>query len=309
MFCITRKDLSMEEKIKVGFCVAYDWYLLRHALPCVYQYADIICLSLDVNRISWSGNSYPFDEIEFFKLVKQLDNKNKVIILADDYHLTNLSPMENEVRQRNHIAKKMGAGGWHIQLDCDEYFVDFGSFVKYLHRVPSYSGTKLNVCCPLLVLFKKVEQGFLYVNPVDLKRIEYIQIATQEPHYEYGRRNGNFNIYTNSLIVHQSWARDAHEVREKILNWGHSNDFDREKYFLFWMNLNKTNFMNESDFHWLKPEAWPKLTYFAANSIEELLSKSGSLDFPKVSSLSLLFKNSKTISRLKKLSKLLFSNP
>ena len=52
-------------KIKVGFCVAYDWELLKNSIPRVYNAADTICLSIDKNRTSWSGKKYDFDESAF----------------------------------------------------------------------------------------------------------------------------------------------------------------------------------------------------------------------------------------------------
>jgi hypothetical protein len=36
--------------------------------------------------------------------------------------------MENETRERMMIAQRMGEGGWHVQVDSDEYFLDFGTF-------------------------------------------------------------------------------------------------------------------------------------------------------------------------------------
>jgi hypothetical protein len=33
--------------------------------------------------------------------------------------------MECDTRERNMLAKYMGEGGWHVQIDADEYFADF----------------------------------------------------------------------------------------------------------------------------------------------------------------------------------------
>src|SRR5688572_4515370 len=187
----------MKDQIKVGFCVAYDWHMLNYSLPLVYDCADKICLSIDKAGISWSGSKFSFDRSAFNQLVERLDKLNKIVIIEDDYHRPDLSPMQNEVRQRNEIAKHLGEGGWHVQLDCDEYFPSFDRFVHYLNSLSRERTKKANVSCPWLVLFKRVEGGFLYVDPIVAENVEFMQIATREPAYEYGRRNGNFNIHTN----------------------------------------------------------------------------------------------------------------
>jgi len=292
---------ATNETIKVGFCVAYDWYLLEYALPLVYDDADEICLSLDKDRISWSGNVYPFDNKGFEELVKRFDTKKKIKVLEEDYHLPDLTPMQNEVRQRNRIAQSMGPGGWFVQLDCDEYFLDFGGFVRYLKSLPPERTHRANVSCPWIILYKQTADGFLYVDPVTIDKTEFMQIATREPAYEYGRRNGNFNIHTNFSILHQSWARNPAEIREKIDNWGHSDHFDREKYFSFWDKLDATNFPAAKDFHPLHPVVWPRLRYVKGNDIRALLKNFPADTMPAYSGLQLFFKNSRFFSKIRSL--------
>lgn len=290
----------MNNSIKVGFCIAYDWYLLRYSLPLVYHHADLICISIDKDRISWSGHPYEFSKSEFDKLINGIDLENKIKIFEDDFHLASLKPMENEVRQRNLLANFLGEGGWHIQLDCDEYFLQFGEFVKYLRDLPANAVAKANVCCCWVVLYKQLNEGFLYVDPIRKDNIELIQIASKNPVYEYGRMNGNFNLVTNFKILHQSWARTTNEIREKINNWGHSNDFEKRHYLEIWETLNKENFMASSNFHYLKPKVWPKLGFVKANSLEDLLQSNDLLRVPQFSRADLAFINSRFFSKVRK---------
>lgn len=294
----------MKEPVKVGFCIAYDWYLLAYSLPLVYDAADQICLSIDRDRISWSGQRYDFNDAAFRELVASIDLAGKVSILEEDYHLPDLSPMANEVRQRNRIGAFLGAGGWHVQLDCDEYFLDFNGFVRYLRAFPQ-GKRPLNICCPWVVLYKQVNTGFLFVDPITRGNIEYMQIATRHPVYEYGRRNGFFNVYTNFAIIHQSWARDREEIRAKISNWGHARDFDTERYFSFWDSLNENTYTTASDFHFLKPPVWPRLNFVAADSVHVFVEKFKAVKFPKLSRFDLLMRNSLFVSRLKRLMKMI----
>ncbi len=292
----------MSTQIKVGFCVAYDWYLLKYALPLVYNHADTICLSIDTNRISWANNQYDFDESAFADLIKSVDKENKIILFEDDFHLFQLSPMENEVRQRNMMAQKMGSGGWHVQLDCDEYFIDFDKFTIYLKDTAPHTVGSVNICCKWVTLFKKVDEGFFYITPLKKKYIEFIQVATNYPIYEYGRRNGVFNIYTNFHMIHQSWARSEHEISNKLDNWGHKNDFDAGSYIKLWKSLSVNNYKTFYNFHPTQPDAWSGLSYVEGKTIENFVQEFN----PKAFSLTyfeLRFKNSRILAKIKSLLK------
>lgn len=293
----------MNNTIKVGFCIAYDWKLLEYALPLVYQAADEIFLSIDIDRKTWANSSYEWDQEEFKKLIGSIDLKNKIRLYEDNFHLAELTTMENEVRQRNMMAAKMGPGGWHIQLDCDEYFIGFEEFVKYLKSL-SPKNYKFNVCCSLVTLFKQVESGFLYIVPDTLQKIEFIQIATRTPHYQFGRRNGDFNIYTNFKIIHQSWARSEEEVHQKIINWGHNSDFDSEYFVNFWKSLNESNYKAIKNFHPLKSTMWTSLRIVQVSSMEECIEHLKKLNPLPLSKAEIFFKNSRLLSKIRQLFKI-----
>lgn len=297
----------MAEQIKVGFCVAYDWPMLQYALPPIYNHADVIYISLDVERKTWTGKSYTFDANAFQQLLEKIDVNNKINIYEDNFHLPELSAGQNEVRQRNKLAEQMGVGGWHIQLDCDEYFMEFEKLVQYLHS-QNQADKRFNVCCPLITLFKETNGGYLYVQPDTQEQLEYIQIATLTPQYTYGRRNGNFNVYTNFLIVHQSWARSEAEIQQKISNWGHINDFNQESFLRNWVGLNKENFTSWKNFHPIAPNVWPRLAWQAGQTVEALIHNFDTSKFPQLNTWQLILKNSKWLSRIRALIKRLGLN-
>ena len=284
--------------IKVGFCVAYDWYFLRHALPLVYSSADTICLALDKDRISWGGERFSIGERDFERFIQETDIDGKIILFEEDFHKAELTPMQNEVRQRRMMAEKLGPGGWHIQLDCDEYFLNFDQFASYLRA--KNSAKPLNVCCAWVTLYKRVPQGFLYVRPNRSEQVEFIQIATNHPDYTFGRRSGHFNHYTNHLVIHQSWARTDDEVRQKLLNWGHKNDFDGEQYFLQWSNTSFENYRSLSNFHPIQQPLWAKLAFFPAESVDDFIRNFSWRDFP-FTNRQLLLKNNRWLARVMKL--------
>ncbi|MGD1842044.1 MAG: hypothetical protein ACFB0B_14285 [Thermonemataceae bacterium] len=284
--------------IKVGFLVSYDWYLLYNALPQVYDQADCIYLALDKKRLTWSGNHFNFDEVGFQQMLNKLDTKNKIKVYEDDFYQHHLTPMQCEVRERNLLAKALGEGGWHIQLDADEYFLNFDAFVSYIRQLSSQQ-KPFNVCVSLINLFKKVEKGYLHVALSD-KQQELVQVATTLPHYDYGRKNGYFNHISPFFMLHDTWARSPEEVWQKISNWGHKADFDTEHYFNFWKGINQYNYQSVENFHPIRPSTWQKLALLEGDTIDEVIERIPSLTYP-LSKFQLYLKNNRNLARLKSL--------
>ena len=288
-----------DKSIKVGFCVAYDWYLLKHSLPIIYPYADVICLSIDKDRISWAGNKYPINDKEFYAFVNDIDTQHKIVIYEDDFYQENLTSMQNEVRQRNKMAQYLGIDqkSWYIQLDADEYFLNFEAFCNELQQLRPTR--PINVCCPFVILFKKTDKGYLFIKNEGYDQQELIPIATNVPAYQFGRRNGYFNYHTRHIVLHQSWARSAEEIQQKLQNWGHNNDFDTNAYLEKWRSLSVDNYKKYIDFHPFNPESWQGLDYVKADSISELINSYKTKSIP-ISPIKLKLKNSVNYSRLAK---------
>ena len=289
--------------IKLGYCVAYDWELLRYSIPAVYEHCDVICLSIDKNRQNWAGQYFSWDEEGFKKMLCEIDLQKKIKIYEDGFYNPELLPMQNEVIQRNKIANFLGKGGWHVQLDADEYFLNFAGFVSYLKEFTP--DRKVNVCCPMINLYKEIPEGILWIKPSLFKEIEYFPIATLHPDYQYGRRNGHFNILTDFSILHQSWAREENEIWEKLNSWGHAKDFDVPKYFALWKNANAENYGSYKNFHHLRGPAWPALELKHNIKIENIAGFSNE-DFPlPIKKQDLRKINSIWLSRARKVLKIL----
>lgn len=293
--------------IKVGFCVAYDWEFLKHSLPRVYKEADIICLAIDKDRHSWKCNPYEIDNDAFYKFVKDVDTQNKIDIYEDDFSLPELNSRENCNRHRTMIAERMGQGGWHIQIDSDEYFLDFPKFVEDLKRIyenPIGNEHPINVSCPFIPLFKRTKNGYLLID-FEEKLPEIIPMATNKPNYLRARQNDYFNHYTTNYVIHDTWSRSDEEMKYKVDNWGHSSE-ELEKnemrlsYFLLWKSINEYNFKYIKNFHPAKPEVWPTLKYIKSKDINELINIIEEPIFP-LTPFQLTLKNSITYSRISKL--------
>lgn len=250
-------------EIKVGILISYDYEYAVEAVRCVYNGADRIVLALDKNLKTWSGGSFTIEE-HFFEMLRKLDKKQKIEIYRDNFYAPELSAMENETRERNMLAEYMGKEGWHIQIDSDEYFIDFDGFVHYLHSLePLISRKKIVVMTRWITLFKRDGNGY-YVVKSSVK--ESIPTVTNYPCYVKARNNDDREIVfvdSGFEMLHESWSRSKKEIAQKIDNWGHNNDFDTAAYLGFWESVNRYNYAYIRNFHplpWMK-NVWDSLEF------------------------------------------------
>ena len=120
-------------KIKVGMLISYDFAYLFDALPLLYPHADQIVLALDVSRRTWTGGSFELPD-DFYDRVAAVDPGRKIVFLEQEFYRPELSPIQNETRERNILSRFMGDRCWKVQVDVDEYFVDFAQVTAFLQR-------------------------------------------------------------------------------------------------------------------------------------------------------------------------------
>ncbi len=267
-------------KIQTGFLVSYDYKLIQNALPPIYAESDTIFLAIDKNRKTWKGETFDIDPA-FFDWVKSVDKDNKIVVWEDDFYVPGLTTMECEVRERKMLAEKMGIGNWLLQLDSDEYFYDFKSFVDYLKSQDHFlkKGAQKVQICPFKVnLYKYVDEGVLYVE-----KPEKYMLATNYPNYKIGRRTKTRCIYVNNIALHDCISRERGELLQKLENWGHNTDIDKDAFMQKWDMVNKSNYKDIQGFFYLEPMRWKTLEFMPGRNIEELLANfksSGKLQMP-----------------------------
>lgn len=253
-------------QIKVGFLVSYDYEFIKNSLPIVYPYADYIAFAIDKDRKTWNGESFDIPD-SFFEWVKSFDTEKKVHIYEDIFHIPALSTMECDTRERNLLAQFMGTGGWHLQIDSDEYFLDFEGFVRYLQTLDINKETQ--VFAKWITMYKKNGDDIFWINTN-----EVFPVASNHPKYKLARLSDSDNdVYTDFKVLHQSWARGDEEIKLKIRNWGHNTDFDAEAYYNFWKVINRQTYRYARSFHPLDPWLWPSLEYSEAKDTHILVDK------------------------------------
>ena len=261
-------------KINVGILVSYDYELIKTSLPTVYAEADTVTLAIDENLNTWSGEKFHINP-EFFEWLEKFDTQKKVTIYRDNFYVPELNAIKNDTRERRMLAEAMG-DGWNIQVDADEYFIDFKAFVDYIRTNKSVQKKPTQICPFSVTMFKRLPEGILYIRKPDP-----FCVGSNQPNYARARKSdGQMKKYIPHLLLHQSWARSEEELDRKFRNWGHNVDFDIEGYKNFWKGLNKDNYHTAENFHPLSPKAWDKLDFCPGTTIEEILQNLKN-DLPK----------------------------
>jgi len=256
------------KKIQVGFLMSYDYKLLKNSIPLVYLEADSITIALDENSRTWTGEKFEVSE-EFFSWIKSFDTENKISLYKDDFYRANLNPMENEVRERKMLAAKMGIGNWIVQIDSDEYFVDFKKFTDQLKLKNQYldnpKENQIQIAGYYINLYKYTSEGLLYVSESRNQKF-----ATNYPDYVTGRNTKKRVLYIPNLVIHECLSRSEKEIRKKFANWGHSHQVNVEKFIEKWRKIDQYNYNEYEDFFYLEPEKWKKLNYVKGKTIQEV---------------------------------------
>ena len=276
------------KKIHVGFLLSYDYELLKIALPPVYKSSDRIFLAIDQDYLTWSGNKFTI-EPSFFDWLKEFDVDHKIELYFDAFYVPNLTTTQMDTRERKMLSDKMGIGNWLIQIDSDEYFIDFEGFVKQIKKYDHYLDQpekhKIQIAAFWVIIYKYTENGILYVDK-PMKSI----FATNYPNYKAFRRTNERVIYLDSLVLHESVSRTEEELRYKLKNWSH-NTHVNNSFLDKWLKVNESNYKEYSDFYYIEPSRWKTLDYFPTKNIEEinqLAQKSKNL---RITKTYLFFKN------------------
>jgi hypothetical protein len=167
------------------------------------------------------------------------------------------------------LAKKMGKG-LCLQIDVDEYHVNFKGLVHYLkqHEKKLTSSKKYQICIPSVDLFKVFDDGVLCISDFSM-----FNSGSNHPEFTMGRKCKNQQkLYVPFYFIHQSWGRTANDLYLKLKNWGHNEDFDVDTYFSFWKSITKQNYKDHKNFHPLNGKSWKKLEYIEGDTIQKNVS-------------------------------------
>jgi hypothetical protein len=257
-------------------------------LPPVYKGADRIFIAVDENYNTWSGNKFEVDP-SFFEWIKEIDTDNKIEFYRDNFYIPTLDALQNDTRERHLLGLKMGIGNWIIQVDSDEYFIDFERFVKFLRKYDRYLDNPekhpVQIAGFHINIYKYLDDGLLYVN-----KPTKLLLATNYPNYRAAKNTKERVIYHDTFILHEGLSRSEEELAFKLKNWGHMHQVNTT-FLEKWKKANKDNYHTIKDVFYLNPVIWKELGYLPSKSLSDLktlVAQDKNLSIPKTK---LFFKN------------------
>lgn len=255
------------KKIQTGFLVSYDYEKLKKSIPPVYNDSDEIFLALDRENRTWTGTKFEIND-DFFAWIDAFDVDKKITIYRDDFYIPELSPIDNDTRERTLLGEKMGIGNWIVQIDADEIFLDFAKFVEtlrtYDHFLDQPEKNKVQFSGFLINIYKYLDNGLLYVNDATK-----FMVATNYPNYKRARNTKERVIYVPHYALHETLSRTEEELVFKISNWGHKDEINSE-FFTKWKSANETNYGQLKDLFYLDPKIWKSLGYFPSEDLNQI---------------------------------------
>ncbi len=231
--------------------VAYDYKYLPPVIKSLYSIADEIILGLDRDRISFTKKPFEFDTVEFQSMIRRLDPEGKIRVVEEDFHSAP-DPMACETHERNYLSGLCQKGNWIIQIDSDEILLNPEEFKEW---IDSGNGSGM-ILAHWILVYKKIGNELLVVD----KENHHHPVGTRLRGGYIGARHTGQNKKVSPLrLLHFAYGRTPEEMRIKLKNWSHANDFDTDKYFEFWKGVGLDNYSQVKDIHPMEGSAWPSL--------------------------------------------------
>jgi hypothetical protein len=247
--------------------LAYDYAYSYATIEAYYGIADEIILGVDKDRISWNNKPFEFDAEAVKQFIAGIDCRGIIQVLEGNFH-EHANPKHNENQERMNLCAQAASGNWRVSIDSDEVILNGPKFKEWLLRIDP---RKYAVHGSFLTVFKSFDQGqeLLVCDPS-----ESLGIATLQAD---GVRTGHSVVYpvidSPLWALHHAWGRTPEELKQKITNWGHANDFDSAKYFQFWESITLDNYQEAKDFHPICPELWRSLKRVRTGPVTRLLGR------------------------------------
>lgn len=271
----------MSDKISVISLISYDASYLPASINSYYRYVDEIVLGLDVDRISWSKNSFKFDEDKLWSELKKIDTDNKITIVEENFHRSSV-PIENDTHQRNYL-KAQCSNKLVLSFDADEVLInprDF--FIDFLPIVRDYEDVELMFTW--FLFYKKVKGGYLIIADENRNHLFKQDIQGFSAHrdlhtYTYCRWTNSTNKILSPLaIAHYSFCRPDQELADKINNFGHSIESKKDPFYEVQRQVSEHNYQQLRNFKTHGSGAqWPTLKFVPDDELNDYLTSEARL--------------------------------
>lgn len=252
--------------------ISYDANYLPSSIKSYYDYVDEIVLGLDENRISWSNNSFSFEEEKLWSELQSIDRNDKIKVVEANFHRSSI-PIENDTHERNFL-KEQCTNDWILSFDADEILVNSKRFFKdYFPLVQEYNNIELMFTW--FLIYKEFDEGYLVIADEDRKNIFSKDVqgfsAKKNLHtYTYCRwTNVPKKVLTPLAIAHYSFCRPEKELAKKINNFGHSIESKKDPFYDIQKQVTLDNYKSLINFKTsnMGPQ-WPTLKFVPRNEFD-----------------------------------------
>jgi len=250
--------------------MSYDYRLLLATIPRYLHFVDEVLLGVDSEGLTWSGERFDIPASFFAELRLIDENPSKIRLVSQPFYLASRSPMENEVIERNVLSKEARHDNWLVSFDADEVLLNPEEFFGFIQRVKRRA-RDVDVDVRLITVFKDLGGAVLIVAAQEDGALEQCPVGTRKRDaFAVGRRTGAESVLSPGLVLHYAWARSEEDLLLKLRNWGHSRDFDAQKYFEFWRGVTEENYRSLREFHPIWPRLWPRLVMVDKRNLDDL---------------------------------------
>jgi hypothetical protein len=256
--------------------ISYDSHFLAKSIEKYYNYVDEIILGLDKDRITWSGNSFTFDESKLWSQLSAIDGENKITVVEEDFHQSSIA-IENDNYERN-LLKSMCSNDCVISIDADEYLLNAKDFFYNYFPIAEKYLKKADICLNWATPYKKIGDTVLVIaNEDNTPFLGENQgfITSKQNTYTYARWTsisaaGANRIMSPLIALHWSLCRDVEDLHTKIHNIGHSDLVDKDPFYSLWKDVSLDNYTQLRNFKTsgLGGAQWPKLLAVPESQLE-----------------------------------------
>ena len=255
-------------RIKGITLLAYDTAFMVDSIKRYIDNIDELVVGLDENRQTWTGSTYELEPtiVERLKAISP-----KVRLLEDIFYMPGLGPMDNDTRERNVLSTELHDFDYIISIDSDELLLNEADLFDWLRRQKTQDvcilGSWINV-------YKELDDAYLVIGDGTKGGIELgdVPIITDRSERFVNARWTKQNyVMSPAVLLHFSWARSEPELRKKLSNWSHSDDFTTKHHLDLWLNVNQKNYGSAAyrNFHPVTPSEWPSLSLIRKSELDE----------------------------------------
>lgn len=257
--------------------ISYDAHYLVNSIKQYYNYVDEIVLGLDKDRVTWSGNTFSFDEASLWNELAAIDGDNKISVIEENFHQSQVA-IENDNYERNFL-KAQCSNDWIISIDADEYLLNAKDFFyNYCPIVEKFS-KKADICMTWAMPYKEIDEYLLVIANEDNSPFfgENQGVMTHKNNtYTYARwtnlsANGHNRLLSPLVAIHWSLCRSKEDLYKKITNIGHSDLVEKDPFYEIWNSVTLENYHTLHNFKTsgLGAAQWPKLFKIKKDQVEQ----------------------------------------